>query len=105
MNYEAINEMMLEMGLPFAYHHFAEGESPKPPFLIFLSPGEHTFSADNIMYHSFKKLDIELYTDEKSPETEAEIEAVLRRHHIYYTKSEIWIESEELYEILYETEV
>jgi hypothetical protein len=23
MNYEEINEMMLEMGLPFAYHHFA----------------------------------------------------------------------------------
>ena len=96
MNYEEINEMMLEMGLPFAYHHFAEGESPKPPFLIFLSPGENTFSADNIMYHSFKQLDIELYTDEKSPETE---------HNIFYRKTETWIESEKLYEILYETEV
>lgn len=40
MSYEEINEMMLEMGLPFAYHHFAEGESPKSPFLIFLSPGK-----------------------------------------------------------------
>ena len=102
MSYEEINDMMLEMGLPFAYHHFAEGESPKPPFLIFLSPGEHTFSADNRMYFSFKKLNIELYTDEKSPETEAEIESVLRRHHIFYNKTETWIESEELYEILYE---
>ena len=27
MTYEEINEMMAEMGLPFAYHHFAEGES------------------------------------------------------------------------------
>ena len=82
MNYETINEMMLEMGLPFAYHHFAEGESPKLPFLIFLSPGEHTFSADNIMYHSFKKLDIELYTDEKSPETEERVEEVLIRNNL-----------------------
>lgn len=105
MNYEEINEMMLEMELPFAYHHFSEGESPKPPFLIFLSPGENTFSADNIMYHSFKKLDIELYTDEKSPDTEAKIEAVLRRNHLFYNKTETWIESEELYEILYEMEV
>lgn len=47
MTYEQINEMMEEMGLPFAYHHFAEGESPAPPFLLFLSPGENTFSADN----------------------------------------------------------
>ncbi len=105
MSYEEINDMMLEMGLPFAYHHFSEGESPKPPFLIFLSPGEHTFSADNYMYFSFKKLDIELYTDKKSPETEAEIEAILRRHHIFYNKTETWITSEEMYEVLYETEV
>ena len=46
MTYEQINGMMEEMGLPFAYHHFAEGESPAPPFLLFLSPGENTFSAD-----------------------------------------------------------
>lgn len=105
MSYEEINEMMLEMGLPFAYHHFAEGESPKPPFLIFLSPGENTFGADNLMYHSFKKLDIELYTDEKSPETEERVEEVLLRHNIYYTKTEVWIESEGLYEMLYEMEV
>ena len=105
MNYEEINEMMLEMGLPFAYHHFAEGESPRPPFLIFLSPGENTFGADNMMYHSFKKLDIELYTDEKSPETEERVEEVLLRHNIYYTKTEVWIESERLYEVHYEMEV
>ena len=34
MTYEQIAEMMEEMELPFAYHHFAEGESPKPPFLL-----------------------------------------------------------------------
>ncbi len=98
MTYEQIAEMMEEMGLPFAYHHFAEGESPAPPFLLFLSPGENTFSADNYMYFSFKKLD-------KNPEIEENIERVLKRHKIYYTKSEVWIESEKLYEVLYETEV
>ena len=57
------------------------------------------------MYHSFKQLDIELYTDEKSPETEERVEEFLRQHHIFYNKSEVWIESERLYEVLYETEV
>ena len=40
-----------------------------------------------------------------NPELEAQIEQVLKRHKIYYTKSEVWIESEKLYEVLYETEV
>ena len=102
MTYEEINEMMAEMGLPYAYHHFAEGESPQPPFLLFLSPGEDTFSADNVVYHSFKQLDIELYTDKKNPVLEEEIETVLTQHEIYFTKTEAWIESEKLYEVLYE---
>lgn len=105
MSYEEIYEMMQEIGLPFAYHHFAEGESPNPPFVLFLSPGEDTFSADNLMYHSFNQLNVELYTDEKSPETEQRVEEVLLQHNLYYTKTEAWIESEKLYEILYELEV
>ena len=102
MTYEEIHEMMQETGLPFAYHHFAEGESPQPPFLLFLSPGEHAFGADNTMYYSFKQLDIELYTDKKLPELEEQVEAVLAQHEIYYTKTELFIDSEELYEVLYE---
>lgn len=105
MTYEEINEMMMEVGLPFAYHHFAEGESPNPPFLLFLSPGESTFGADNLMYYSFKNINVELYTDVKDPETERRVEEVLLQHHIYYTKTETWIESEKLYEVLYEMEV
>ena len=105
MTYEEICEMVQEIGLPFAYHHFAEGESPSPPFLLFLSPGEHTFGAGDLMYISFKKLDIEIYTDEKSPETEERVEEILHQHNIYFTKTELWIESERLYEVLYETEV
>lgn len=57
------------------------------------------------MYHSFKKLDIELYTDEKSPDIEQKVEEILFQHNIYYTKNETWIESEKLYEVLYEMEV
>lgn len=102
MTYEEIHEMMLEMGLPFSYHHFAEGETPEPPFLLFLSPGEETFGADNVVYHNFKQLDIELYSDRKSPEVEEQVESVLKLHEIYFTKTETWIESEKLYEVLYE---
>ena len=39
MSFEEIVKMLGGMGLPFAYHHFAEGESPEPPFLIYVTPG------------------------------------------------------------------
>jgi hypothetical protein len=105
MTYEEINAMMAEMNLPYAYHHFAEGESPEPPFLLFLTPSANPFGADNMMYYSSKRLTIELYTDKKSPSEESRIENVLTAHEIFFEKSEVFIESERLYEVIYEMEV
>lgn len=105
MNHEQVVAMAEETGLPFAYDHFVEGQSPEPPFLVFLYPGANNFAADGITYFKVNRLHLELYTDEKSIELEEQVEAVLTRHGIFYGKSEVWIESENLYEVLYEMEV
>lgn len=105
MSHEEVLKMVGEMRLPFAYDHFNEGESPEPPFLVFLYPKSDNFPADGIAYYKINQLDIELYTDLKQPELEETIEAVLLKYGIFYGKSEVWIESEKLYEVLYEMEV
>ena len=105
MTYDAIVEMLEEAGLPLAYDPFAEGESPDPPFLIFLFPSSDNFSADGTVYQRIDALHIELYTDRKQPETEKRLETVLERHGIVYEKTEVWIDTERLYEVLYSTEV
>lgn len=93
--------IMQEIGFPFAYHHFAEGESPSPPFLVFLTPVSSNFSADGKAYFKANEVHIELYTDYKNPSVEEKVEAVLDRHGIFYNKTETFIESEKLYETLY----
>lgn len=97
-------QLMEEIGIPFAYDHFAEGESPDPPFITFLLPGSDNFAADGKVYLKIDEVHIELYTDEKNPETEALVEDVLDAHEIFYDKTEVWIESEKLYEVLYSFE-
>lgn len=97
--------MMEEMGIPFAYDHFAEGESPEPPFICFLSPGSDNFAADGRVYFKVRQIPIERYTDEKNPETESWVETVLDGHGIFYDRTEVWIESEKLYEVLYSIEL
>ena len=94
-------DLLTETGIPFAYDHFAEGESPDPPFITFLIPGTDNFSADGGVYLKVDVVHIELYTDEKNPETEARVETVLDDHGIFYEKSEVWIEEEKLYEVLW----
>ena len=77
MTLQEVAALLRGMGIPLAYHHFAEGEAPDPPFLLYLSPGSDNFAADGIAYFKVMQVDIELYTDEKSPETEAQLEALL----------------------------
>lgn len=101
MTHEEVMQMLSETGIPFAYDHFAEGESPDQPFICFLFPGSENFSADNIVYAEFSNLSIELYTDEKDPELEDRVEEVLNTHELFWNKSEVWIETEKLYEVLY----
>ncbi len=105
MTHQEVLKMMDEMKLPYAYHHFVEGESPEPPFLVFLYPNSDNFAADGMVYFKVNRLNIELYTDLKDVELEETVEAVLDKHGIFYKKSEVWIESENLYEVLYQMEV
>ena len=94
-----------EMNIPFAYDHFSEGESPDPPFICYLLPGSDNFSADGLVYHKLQTVHIELYTDRKDPDTETAVETVLDNNHIFYNKSEVWIPSEKLYEVIYSFEM
>ena len=91
-------------GIDFAYDHFAEGESPYPPFVVYLYPQTNNFSADGVVYYPVNVVNIELYTDKKDPETEKKLERFLTGAGIFYEKSEVWIASERLYEVLYRFE-
>lgn len=98
-------EIISEIDIPSAYDHFAEGESPDPPFICYLVPGNDNFAADGKAYFKVDQVNIELYTDLKDPETENKVEAVLDSHGVFYDRTEVWIESERLYEVLYSFEM
>ena len=98
-------QMLKDTRLPFAYDHFAEGEAVDPPFLCYLLPGSHNFAADGKVYHKVSIVHLELYTDEKNPSLEQTVEAVLDASEVFYDKTEVWIGSERLYEVLYTFEM
>ena len=105
MTIENLVEMLQKTGIPFAYDHFAEGESPKPPFICYLLPGSNNFAADGKVYFKINQVRIELYTDSKDLAVERKVEMLMDESGIFYNKSEVWIQSEKLYEVLYSFEV
>ena len=100
-----IIEILKAIGIPYAYDHFAEGESADPPFICYLLPGSDNFSADGKVYLHISMVHLEVYTDKKDPDLEERVESVLDQFEIYYNKSEVWIEDEKLYEVLYSFEM
>ena len=105
MTIEQIAAMLQETGIPFAYDHFAEGESPEPPFICYLLPGSDNFAADGKVYFKINEVRIELYTDKKDVSVEKQVEDALDDRGIFYNKSEVWISEERLYEVLYSFDV
>ena len=61
--------------------------------------------ADNSNYQKIEHLIVELYTDNKSFTAEAAVEQVLADHGMVWSRSEAQIDSERMYEVVYEMDV
>lgn len=101
MTYEDIKDMIEDTTLPFTYDSFPNNIAPQPPYIVFNFPYRNDFGADNINYAKIDTINIELYTSSKDFELESQIEDHLTSYGLYYTKSETYIRSENLYQITY----
>lgn len=77
------------------------------PYGVYYSEGTDNFAADGIAYATATRYTLELYTDEKSPETEKRLEAALTCAGIFWNKTsaEAWLDSEQMMLVPYEIEV
>lgn len=105
MTYKEVADMLTGMQIPFAYDHFDEGSAAPPPFICFYFDGSADLAADNTNYQKIRPLTVELYTDNKDFEAEATVEAALNEAGLVYSRTETYIDSERLYEVIFQTSV
>lgn len=105
MTYTEVLQMLEETGMQVAYRFFPEDSDPRLPYIAYYYPNRDDFSADNINYVKVEALNIELYTENKDFTSEQMVESVLTAHGLFFQKTESYLDSEEMYEVLYETEV
>lgn len=105
MTYQEVYEMLKSTGLPVTYLSWQIGSVPALPYIVYYYPNSDDFIADNINYQKINALNVELYTKNKDFATESLVEAILSQNSLVYEKTETWLEDEEMFQILYETEV
>lgn len=101
MTEKELYEGILSLGYPVAYSHFAEGNVPTPPYIVYLDQGSTNFAADGKVYWQTGEVDIELYSKKKDLEAEARIKGWLDQNKIFYNTEEYYTESEKLIQVIF----
>lgn len=103
MTQQELYQGLSEIGLPIAYHHF--GEPTTLPYLVYLFSYSSDLFADGKNYKTISNFQIELYSNKKDLDSEQKVENKLQDLGLPYFKTETWIETEELYQTLYEVRI
>lgn len=92
-----------KVGVPVQYRAFKEGEAPELPYIIFyLDDTTGSLEADNKLFWKLQNVSAELYTDEKDVELEEKLEQIFEENEISFDAYESYIDSEQMFEMLYE---
>ena len=100
MDEATLYALLKTINLPVAYHHFTS--PPTPPYIVYLFSYSSNFGADNKVHSQADNYQVELYTKTKDPTSEKLVEDLFDANDIYWEKTETFIESEGLYQVLYE---
>jgi hypothetical protein len=90
-------------GYPVARRVFKS--APALPYIVYLFANSADLMADNENYQTLSDFQVELYSEDGDPEAEAAVEAALKGLGLTWAKSEAYIDSEQMVEILYEVRI
>ena len=95
-------------GYPVAYNEFkvdVNNPPPVPPYVAYLRTTDDNIASDRKVHGKFKNYQIELYTDKKDLVAEKKVEEILNTIDTEYKVSETFIESETLFQVVYEIKI
>lgn len=90
-------------GYPVRYRQFKSAQAP--PFICYFFVESADFMADNVNYLKMGDYYVEVYTEDKDLAAEAAVEAQLKALGLAWSKSETFIDTEDMYMVLYEVRV
>lgn len=87
---------------PVAYLAFPASIAPEMPFIIYQELGSDNFGADNKVWASGRRIQIDLFTQHKNTAAESLLESKLDNNDIYWDRMAEFSDDEECYRITYE---
>lgn len=103
MDEKCLYELLKSLNIPVAYDHFVLSDATKvePPFILYRNADSAQFKADDQVYFKTKQFQVDLVTDYKDIDLENMLEELFAGNHIPWDKSEVYIDSERVYQVTY----
>lgn len=105
MKVSEIKEMLAETGFPVTYGAWEEQGVPELPYIVWDLPGSENFGADDGVYKEVETLRVELYAMRRSFAAEKRVEAVLDAYCIFWDKTSVWIDAEDMNQTSYTMDI
>ena len=105
MQVKEFKDILAMTKLPVAYYAWPKDKVPPLPYLVYYFPDWDDLLADNINYVNIANVNVELYCEDKDFETEYALEEILNSNNLFFNKTEQYLDSEEMYETLYQIRV
>jgi len=108
MTLEGLYQSLKEIGYPVFYSHPTVNDHnppPTPPYLTYLFSYSNDIIADNVNYIDVSQMQVELYTKIKDPSAENRVQGKLKDLELPYYKHETFLDSENLFQIIYEIQL
>ena len=103
MTLQELFQELKNIGYPVSYGSFAAPVAP--PYLIYQFAYSNDFMADGMNYLEVSNFQVELYTEYKDLEAEKKVQDKLKELKLPYMKIETYLESEKLYQVIYEIQL
>ena len=96
-------QLLAETDIPVARNAFLKQQTP--PYIVYVFSHSDNFAADSRVYLKRDNYQVELYTEKKDIALEEKLEGIFDEHGLVYDKTETFLESEKLTEVLYEIQL
>ncbi|UYL94039.1 putative tail-component [Geobacillus phage vB_GthS_PK3.6] len=103
MTQAELYQALKSIGYPVAYGSFSSPVTP--PFITYQFAYNSDLIADNVNYVPIENFQVELYTAKKDLVAEQKVQDKLKELGLPYQKFETYLDTENLYQILYEIQL
>ena len=103
MTQAELYQALKSIGYPVAYGSFSSPVTP--PFIVYQFAYSSDMIADNHNYVDIENFQVELYTDKKDFAAEKKVQDKLKELGLPYRKFETYLDTEKMYQILYEVQL